>query len=151
MCGLMGEWAKMAPITAQGIRADTKGAPGTPTITGTSAKSPGNRSRSDYDDDSEVEVPQSPNSLTSGEEKIKTRTTTTTSAPTAAGIYDTIVVQKPPAFAKSSLVPRTPTKADSQAPQPTAPRKHRERCPEMAPEPISSEPIRSEPDPSLNF
>jgi hypothetical protein len=116
----------MAPITAQGTRADAKGASGTPTTTGTPAKLPGNRSWSEYDDDSEVEEPKSPNSLTSGEEKIRTRTVT---APTTAGIYDTIVVQKPPAFAKSRLVPRTPTKADSQAPQPTAPRKHKERCP----------------------
>ena len=56
------------PITAHG--ADTKGAQGTPTITGTPAKSPGNRSWADYDDDSEVEEPKSPNPLIRAEAKI---------------------------------------------------------------------------------
>jgi hypothetical protein len=122
----------MAPITAQGTHADAKGGPGTPTTTGTPAKSPGNRSWADYDDDSEVEEPESPNPLISAGAKILMRTTSTTTAPTTTGIYDTIVVQKPPAFARSSLVPRTPTKADPQLPQPTAPKKLREQCPNPA-------------------
>src|SRR5271154_6228893 len=113
----------MAPITAQGTRADTKGVPGTPTTTGTPAKSPGNRSWADYNDDSEVEEPKSPNSLNSAKAKIFS----TEAKILTHGVYDTIVVQKPPVFARSSLVPRTPTKADSQPPQPTAPKKLREQ------------------------
>jgi hypothetical protein len=122
----------MALITAQGTHADAKGGPGTPTTTRTPAKSPGNRSWADYDDDSEVEEPESPNLLISAGAKILMRTTSTTTAPTTTGIYDTIVVQKPPAFARSSLVPRTPTKADPQLLQPTAPKKLREQRPNPA-------------------
>src|SRR5271154_6158626 len=113
----------MAPITAKGTRADAKGVPGTPTTIGTPAKLPGNRSWADYNDDSEVEEPNSPNSLNSAKAKIFSMEAKILTH----GVYDTIVVQKPPVFARSSLVPRTPTKADSQPPQPTAPKKLREQ------------------------